>query len=148
MHRTVKKVTEDIEGLRFNTAVSALMVLTNGLLKVEQVPKLAFEKLLALLNPFAPHISEELWARLGHPPSLAHAAWPAYDLALTVEDQVEVVVQVNGKIRARFETAKGTDDETLKATAQGLERIAELLAGQTIRRIIVVQDKLVNIVIG
>ena len=124
------------------------MVLTNGLLKVEQVPKGAFEKLLALLNPFAPHISEELWERLGHPPSLALAAWPAYDLALTVEDQVEVVVQVNGKIRSRFETAKGTDDETLKATAQGLERIAELLAGQTIRRIIVVQDKLVNIVIG
>jgi len=148
VHRTVKKVSEDIDGLRFNTAISALMVLTNGLLKVEVVPRGGFEKLLACLNPFAPHIAEELWERLGNPPSLTHAAWPSFDPALCVEDTVEVVVQVNGKIRARFECPKGTDEATLKATAQGVDRMPELLLGVTIRRVIVVVDKLVNFVVA
>ncbi len=148
VHRTVKKVTEDIDALRFNTAISALMVLTNQLLRLDVVPRGAFEKLVLCLNPFAPHIAEELWQRLGHAPSIAHARWPSFDAALTVEETVEVVVQVNGKIRARFECAKGTDAATLEATAQSLERIAELVSARTIRRIIVVPDKLVNIVVA
>jgi leucyl-tRNA synthetase len=146
VHRCVKKVSEDIAGMRFNTAISALMVLTNALTKLDLVPKEALERLLLCLNPFAPHLAEELWEKLGHPPSLNHAQWPTFDAALCEEDEVEVVVQINGKIRARINCAKGTDEATLKAMAHALDRVKELLTGLTIRREIVVVDKLVNIV--
>ena len=148
VHKATKKVTEDIEGMRFNTAISALMVLSNVLAKLDQVPRGALARMALLLNPFAPHLAEELWERLGHAASLTHAAWPGYDPALCEDEEVEVVVQINGKIRARITCAKGTDEATLKAMAHGLERIRELLVGQTIRREIVVVDKLVNIVVG
>jgi leucyl-tRNA synthetase len=148
VHRTVKKVGDDIEALRFNTAISALMVLTNGLLKLDVVPRGALTKLVQCLAPFAPHIAEELWQELGHEGSVALSTWPSYDEALTVEESVEVVVQVNGKIRARFETAKGTDEATLKATALGLERISEMVEALTIKKVVVVVDKLVNIVVA
>ena len=148
VHRATKKVTEDIEGMRFNTAISALMVLSNVLVKCEVVPKGAMERMAQLLNPFAPHIAEELWERLGHPPSISEVAWPTFDPALCEDEEVEVVVQINGKIRARFSTAKGTDDETLKSVAMEIDRIRDLLSAATIRRVIVVQDKLVNIVVA
>ncbi len=148
VHKATKKVTEDIEGMRFNTAISALMVLSNVLAKLDQVPRGALARMALLLNPFAPHLAEELWERLGHPASLTHASWPGYDPALCEDEEVEVVVQINGKIRARITCAKGTDEATLKTMAHELERIRELLVGQTIRREIVVVDKLVNIVVG
>jgi len=148
IHKATKKVTEDIEGMRFNTAISALMVLSNVLAKLDQVPRGALARMALLLNPFAPHLAEELWERLGHAASLTHASWPGYDPALCEDEEVEVVVQINGKIRSRITCAKGTDEATLKAMAHALERIRELLVGQTIRREIVVVDKLVNIVVG
>lgn len=148
VHRATKKVTEDTEAMRFNTAISALMVLSNALAKCEVVPRGALERMALLLNPFAPHIAEELWERLGHPPSISEAAWPSYDPALCEDEEVEVVVQINGKIRARFMTAKGTGEDELKQVAFEIDRIKEMLASATIRRVIVVQDKLVNVVVG
>jgi leucyl-tRNA synthetase len=145
-HRTIKKVGEDIDGLRFNTAISALMVLSNTLLKGSEVPQAAFEALLKCLNPFAPHIAEELWEKLGHAPSINEAAWPDYDPALCVDDEVEVVVQVNGKVRARFNAPADADDKALEAGALAIDRIQELVVGKTIRRVIVARGKLVNIV--
>ncbi|TNF33114.1 MAG: leucine--tRNA ligase [Deltaproteobacteria bacterium] len=145
-HRTIKKVGEDIEGLRFNTAISALMVLTNALSKAEALPRAAYEALILCLNPFAPHIAEELWAKLGHAPSANHADWPAYDEALCVDDQVEVVIQVNGKVRHRFSAPADASKQDLEAQALAFDRIQELIAGKTVRRVIVVPGKLVNIV--
>ncbi len=145
-HQTIQKVTEDIEGLRFNTAISALMVLTNALAKETTVPTDAYVALLKCLNPFAPHITEELWAQLGRAPSLALAAWPAFDPAKAAEDQVEIVVQINGKVRARFEADAGLDRGALAARAQALDRIQTLLEGKTVRKVIAVPNKLVNIV--
>ncbi len=146
LHKAVAKVTDDIEELRFNTAISALMVLVNHLTKQQELPRVAFEWLLKCVNPFAPHIAEELWQRCGHTPSISHTDWPKADPALCVDDAVEMVVQVNGKVRARFNVAKGTDKATLESTALGLERVAKFTEGKTIRKVIVVPDRLVNIV--
>src|SRR5204862_41992 len=96
MHQTVRKVTEDIEALKFNTAVSQMMVFVNELTRLERRPRAAVETLVLLMAPFAPHLAEELWRRLGHAGSLAHAPWPAWDPALCIEDTVTLAVQVNG----------------------------------------------------
>ncbi len=146
VHQTVGKVTGDIEGLRFNTAISQLMVLTNELVKRPRVPREVLETLLRLLSPFAPHIAEELWARLGNPPPIALATWPTWDPAKAEESTIQVVVQVNGKVRARFEVPKDTDKATLEARARAHERVQRFLEGKTVRKVIVVPNKLVNIV--
>jgi leucyl-tRNA synthetase len=148
VHRAVKKVTHDIEGLRFNTAISALMVLTTAIGQHKAVPREAFRTLLLLLGPFAPHIAEELWERIGEAPSIAHAAWPSWDEALCIDAQNEIVVQVNGKVRARFEAERGLDKSALEAAAFAIDRIRGLVEGQTVRKVIVVPDKLVNIVVA
>ncbi|MCC6623404.1 MAG: leucine--tRNA ligase [Deltaproteobacteria bacterium] len=149
VHKTIAKVTDDIEHLRFNTAISALMILTNHLTsRGEAPPKEAMEALALCLSPFAPHLGEELWERLGHAGSIAHAPWPGFDPALTVEARVEVVVQVNGKIRGRIEVDKGTDAASLERLARELPRIGELIAAQTVRKVVVVPDKLVNFVVA
>ncbi len=146
-HKMIAKVTQDIEAMRFNTAISALMIRSNELMKLDEVPRGALEAFVKCLNPFAPHIAEEIWAKLGGPPSLTHAAWPTFDPALTVDDEVEIVVQVQGKIRARMTVPKGTPKDELEARARGHERIAELTEGKAIKKVIVVPDKLVNIVV-
>ena len=146
VHRTVKKVTEDIEGLRFNTAISALMVLTNTLLK-NDVSQAALETLIKLVNPFAPHIAESMWEALGHPPSVNETAWPTFDPARCVDDAVEIVVQVKGKVRHRFTAARDTDKATLEAEALANERVQRFIDGKPVRRVIVVPNKLVNIVV-
>lgn len=148
LHQTIEKVGEDIDHLRFNTAISQLMILTNHLLREESLPRQAFESLLILLNPFAPHITEELASRLGRQESLASGPWPSFDPSLTVEDEVVVVFQVNGKIRAKLGVAKGLERDALEAMAREHERILPWLEGKTIRRVIVVPDKLVNIVVS
>jgi leucyl-tRNA synthetase len=145
-HKTIKKVTEDLDGMRFNTAISALMMLSNDLYKLDKLPLDAYEALLGCLNPFAPHIAEELWSRLGHEGLLAEAPWPAFESALCEDAELEIVVQVMGKVRARFQAARGTDAATLEATALGDERIQPWLEGKTVRKVIVVPDRLVNIV--
>jgi len=145
-HKTIKKVTEDIEGMRFNTAISQLMVMSNELNKLESIPRDAFEDFLHCLNPFAPHLAEELWGKLGHGDSMANLAWPTFDPAKCVDAEVQIVVQVNGKVRFRFSAEKGASKDALEAAAMGQERVQQFIEGKTVRRVIVVPDRLVNIV--
>ncbi|MGM0578888.1 MAG: leucine--tRNA ligase [Myxococcota bacterium] len=146
-HKTIRKVTEDLEEMRYNTAISALMVLTNELMKTREVPRAALEALVALLHPFAPHITEEIWVeRLGREPSLTEAAWPEFDPALCEEEQVEIVVQVNGKVRSRFEVPKDASKEDLEERGLADERVQKWTEGKTVRKVIVVPGRLVNIV--
>jgi leucyl-tRNA synthetase len=151
VHATIKKVTEDIESLSFNTAISQMMVFVNGFTNVERIPVAAMRMLLVLLNPFAPHLTSELWEKLGakfriEPSEITRQPWPSYDEALLVEAEVEIAVQINGKMRARLKVATDANEETLKVAALALPKIAEAIAGKEIRRVIIVPNKLVNIV--
>ncbi|WP_219836261.1 leucine--tRNA ligase [Paenibacillus sp. R14(2021)] len=147
-HRTVKKVTDDYENLRFNTAISQLMILVNDAYKAESLPREAVEHFVQMLAPLAPHISEELWSKLGHTGSLTYAAWPAYEEAWTVDQEVEIVVQVNGKIMDRIAIAADTDEAEMERIAKASDKVSEAIAGKTVRKLIVVKGKLVNIVVG
>jgi len=145
VHRTVRKVTEDIEGMRFNTAISAMMVLSNELTKLEAVPAEALEVLATLLHPFAPHLAEEIWEMLGHSPSIQNQPWPTYDPALCEEDEVEVPVQINGKVRGRITVPKqATEEQALSAARQAL---AGHLEGKTLRKTIWVPGKILNLIV-
>lgn len=151
LHATIKKVTEDIESLSFNTAISQMMVFVNGFTNAEKIPVTAMRTLLVLLNPFAPHLTSELWETLGakfpvEPADVAQQTWPNYDEALLIEDEVEIIVQINSKMRARLKVATGASEQTLKSAALALPKIAELLAGKEIRKVVIVPNKLVNIV--
>jgi leucyl-tRNA synthetase len=148
LHQTIKKVTEDLDGMRFNTAIAAMMEFTNHLTKLEARPKSVLETFVLLLSPFAPHLAEELWLILGRSNSLAYETWPTFDDALTRADEIEVPVQINGKLRAKIIVPAGTDVESLQTTAMADERVRTLLEGKQIRKVIVVPGKLVNIVIG
>ncbi len=147
LHQTIRKVTDDIEGMRFNTAISAMMVLSNELMKLEQVPTEPLEVLAKLLHPFAPHLGEELWEMLGHSPSVQHQAWPEYDPALCEEDEVEVPVQINGKVRARITLPKdATQDQALDA-AKSADVVAAQLADKPLRKVIWVPNKILNLIL-
>jgi leucyl-tRNA synthetase len=147
LHRTVAKVTDDLDQMRFNTAIAAMMEFSNHLTRLPVRPRSVLEKFVLVLAPFAPHLAEELWHALGKERTLAYEPWPTYDPALIAEDQLEVPVQVNGKVRSRVTVdAKASMDE-LKAAALGEPRIQELVQGKQIQRVIVVPGKLVNIVI-
>jgi leucyl-tRNA synthetase len=148
LHKTIQKVTDDIEALRFHTALSTLMVLVNEAHKTEQLPRTLAEQLVLLLAPFAPHLAEELWQRLGHTDSLAYAAWPSYDPALIREDTRTIPVQINGKVRAKIDVAADADQATLLATAREHEKIQAYLEGKTLRREIVVPGRMVNFVVS
>lgn len=145
-HQTVKKVTEDYENLHFNTAISQLMVFVNEAYKVDALPYEYIEGFVQLLAPIAPHIGEELWAILGNEQDLSYAPWPTYDETALIEDEVEVVFQINGKVRAKASVARDLSKEELEKTAMDDESINEQLEGKTIRKVIVVPNKLVNIV--
>jgi len=146
-HRTVKKVGEDIEALRFNTAISQMMIFVNDATKLEKRPRRLLEQFVLLLSPFAPHLSEELWERLGHGESLAYESWPSYDPAKTVEDLVEVVIQINGKIRSRIQVARDTAESTLEQLAGNDETIRRYLDGKNAAKTVVVKNRLVNFVV-
>ena len=148
LHKTIHKVTDDIEGLRFHTALSALMVLVNEAHKAEQLPRTLAEQLVLLLAPFAPHLAEELWQRLGHANSLAYTAWPSYDPALIREDTRTIPVQINGKVRAKIAIAADADQNTLLAAAREHEKIRTHLEGKTLHREIVVPGRTVNFVVS
>lgn len=149
VHKCVKKVTEDIDGMRFNTAVSALMVLTNELTRAETVHRASLEAFAKLLNPFAPHLAEELWTEaLGHAPSVSHTDWPTFEPELVVDDEVEIVVQVNGKVRGRFQAPRDTPEGELETLGLGLDSVRPHTEGKTVRKIIVVPNRIVNIVVG
>jgi leucyl-tRNA synthetase len=146
LHRTIKKVGEDITALRFNTAIAELIKLNNEITGMSPVPKALAEGLVLLLAPFAPHIGEELWHRLGHTESLARAPWPAYDEAKLVESSIELPVQVNGKVRDKIVVAADAAEATVLAAAESAERVKPWLDGKTIRKRIYVPGKLVNLV--
>jgi leucyl-tRNA synthetase len=148
LHQTIQKVTEDLDAMRFNTAISAMMELANHLTREEVRPKSVLNTFVLLLSPFAPHLAEELWRALGHAETLAYKAWPAFDPALTRADEIEVPVQVNGKLRSKVTVPAESDEDTLRTTALADERIRELTAGKTLRKVIVVPRKLVNIVVA
>lgn len=147
LHKTIKKVGEDTDSLDFNTAISQMMIFINELYKKETLPREVWEPFILLLAPYTPHLSEELWAMSGHAPSVSLQRWPQYVPELTVDDTLEIVVQVNGKVRARFDAAKGTDKELLLSRAMEQERISELTEGKQIIKTIVIPDKIVNIVV-
>ena len=146
--RTAAAVTDDFEALRFNTAISKLMEFTNAFTSRDVRPRSAMETFTLLLAPMAPHIAEELWEVLGHGETLAYAPWPAIDPALLVDDEIEVPVQVNGKVRSKVVVPAGADREALEAAARADARIAEMLNGKTIRKVVVVPGRLVSFVVG
>jgi len=146
-HQTVKKVTEDYEGLRFNTGISQLMVFINEAYKADVLPKKYMEDFVKMLSPITPHLAEELWEKLGHKDTIAYEAWPTYDESKLVEDEVEIVLQVNGKNKEKLLIASDATKEQMEALAMENETIKELLAGKTIVKVIAVPGKLVNIVV-
>ncbi|MCX6045977.1 MAG: leucine--tRNA ligase [Chloroflexi bacterium] len=155
LHQTIIKVTEDLTNFRFNTAIAALMELNNSLYKFKDSAVVGtdawretLETVLKLMAPIFPHISEELWHHLGHTASVHLQSWPQGDAEKAREDEVEVVVQINGKIRERLMVTPGTASNALEQQALALETVQKWLEGKTIRRVIVVPDKLVNVVIG
>jgi leucyl-tRNA synthetase len=145
-HRTIKKVTDDYENLRFNTAISQLMIFVNEAYKTDVLPRQALEQFVQMLSPIAPHIAEELWEKLGHGESVTYAPWPSFDESLTIDQEVEIVVQVNGKIVERIRVAADTDEAELERIAKENANVQEVTSGKTIRKIIAVKGKLVNIV--
>ncbi len=147
LHKTIKKVTNDTATLNFNTAISQMMIYSNELAKLENIPHAAWEPFVLLIAPYAPHLGEELWARLGHADSVSKAPWPVYREELTHDEEKEIVVQVNGKVRSRFTAPAGTSREDLIDMAKRAEKIAEWLAGKEIVKAIAVQDKLVSFVV-
>jgi leucyl-tRNA synthetase len=147
-HRSIKKITEDYEALRFNTAISQLMIFVNEAYKTETLPLEAMKHFVQMLSPIAPHIAEELWEKLGGTESITYVPWPEYDEAWTVDDEVEIVVQVNGKIAERVKIPADLEEAAMQELALGLERVKELSAGKTVRKVIAVKGKLVNIVVG
>jgi leucyl-tRNA synthetase len=147
LHQTIKKVGDDIETFGFNTAISQMMIFINHLSKQEIRPKSVVEKFVLVLAPFAPHIAEELWARLGHTDTLAYQPWPEYDKELIREKEVELVVQVNGKIKDRIVVSTDADVEQIKQKALAREKVKKALAGKEPKKIIVIKSRLVNIVI-
>jgi leucyl-tRNA synthetase len=148
LHKTIDKVTRDLDGMRFNTAISALMVLVNELYKEERSARESLEGLVLLVSPFAPHLGEELWRTLGHTDTLAYEPWPQADPALLVEDTVVLAVQVNGKLRAQLEVARDLPPAEIERRALALPNVQTHTAGLTIRKVIVVPGRIVNVVVS
>ncbi len=146
LNQTIKKVGDDIESFGFNTAISAMMILVNHLSRLTVRPKSVIEKLVLILAPFAPHIAEELWERLGNTESLAYEPWPEYDKEIIKEKEIELAVQVKGKIKDRIVVLADTDEEQIKKKALSCEKVIAALAGKEPRKIIVIKSRLVNIV--
>ncbi|MFN3198837.1 MAG: leucine--tRNA ligase [Bradymonadia bacterium] len=147
LHKTIKKVTEDIEALRLNTAIAAMMELVNHLTPLKVRPRSVLTPFCQLLAPFAPHIAEELWARLGHAESISYVPWPAFDAALTVDDTVRYAIQVNGKVRGQLELAKDVAKDDALAAARALPNVGKHLASGDLKREIFVPGRMINFVV-
>ncbi len=147
MHKMVKKVTGDLEGMRYNTAISAMMEFCNELTRQKASSRILLETLVLCLSPFAPHIGEELWQRLGHKESLAYHAWPTYDESLCVDDTVTMAVQVNGKLRAQLELPKGIDQASAFAAARQNANVQKFIDGKTVVREVFVPNRLLGFVV-
>jgi leucyl-tRNA synthetase len=153
LHACIKKVTEDLDGMRFNTAISAMMVFVNEAITWETRPALVLRDFLVLLQPFAPHLAEELWDKLhsaiiSKPASLAYEPWPKFDPALLVETEIELPVSVNGKMRDVIKVPADADNATLEAAAKASEKVQSFIAGKAIKKVIIVPKKMVNLIIG
>jgi leucyl-tRNA synthetase len=147
LNKTIKKVTEDIENFRFNTAISQMMILVNAIEKETHISIEQYEALLVVLASFAPHITEELWESLGHKESIFLQVWPVADEKYLQEDEVEMVVQVNGKVRERLMVAHDVTEDEVKETALESEKVKVFTIGKEIKKIIFVPGKLINIVV-
>ncbi len=147
LNQTIKKVGDDAETFGFNTAISAMMIFVNHLSKQEIRPKSVIEKFVLILAPFAPHIAEELWQRLGHSDSLVYEPWPEYDGELIKEAEIELAVQVLGKIKDKIVVSADADEEQIKQKALASEKVIAAMAGKEAKKIIVIKSRLVNIVI-
>jgi leucyl-tRNA synthetase len=147
LHKTIKKVTTDTNTLAFNTAIAQMMILVNELFKAETLWRHVWEPFVLMLSAYAPHLGEELWERLGHAPSVSEQPWPQFDESLTRDDEVTVVLQVNGRVRSRMTVEAGLSREQLEADAMQNAKLKEWTAGKELVRVVVVPDKLVNVVV-
>jgi leucyl-tRNA synthetase len=147
LHQTIKKVTQDIENFKFNTAISQLMICANELEKEEKIEKEIFENFLKLLAPFAPHICEEIWQFLGHKKSIFLAPWPKWDEKLAKEEMITLIIQVNGKVRDKIEVEADISKERAKELAISSQKIKKWIEGKEIKRVVFVPRKLINIVV-
>jgi leucyl-tRNA synthetase len=147
VHKTIRKVTQDIEQLHFNTAVSAMMILTRHLSEQSPAPREGVRALVLLLAPFAPHIGEELWQRLGNAASLTYEPWPVFDEGLCRDEIVEIAVQVNGKVRGRIQIAPDAAEADAISAAQTEPSVKAFLAGKTVHKHLYVPGKIVNLLI-
>ncbi|MFO0613304.1 MAG: leucine--tRNA ligase [Polyangiaceae bacterium] len=148
LHKTIKKVSHDIEALAFNTAISTMMVFTNHLHGLKDTPREAVTALALLVAPFAPHLGEEMWSLLGNEASLAHGPWPTWDDAFAVDDTIEMAVQVNGKVRGRVVLSRTASEADAKAAAYAAEGVGAFTDGKTLKKFVYVPGKIVNLVVG
>ncbi|MGF1633079.1 MAG: leucine--tRNA ligase [Phycisphaerae bacterium] len=148
MHRTIKKVGQDVQALRFNVAIAELIKLNNEMGKLETMPRKLAEVFALLLAPFAPHLAEELWSHLGHNTLIATAHWPRYDEGMLVESEIELPVQVNGKLRARIRVPADADEQAVLATALHAENVRPYVEGKQLKKQLYVPGRLVNLVVG
>jgi len=146
LHKTIKKVGEDIEQFKFNTAIGQLFEFVNAITPLSKRPREVIEPFVLLVAPFAPHLAEELWSRLGHTDTLAYEPWPKYDADLARDDEIEIPVQILGKLRSRITIAADADEKTMEAAAMADPKIQEMLTGKTVRKVIVVKGRMINIV--
>ena len=146
-HQTVKKVTDDFESLNFNTAISQMMIFINAVYKEDNFPKDYAEGFVKLLNPVSPHIAEELWEMLGHNDTIAFESWPSYDNSKIIEDEKEIAVQVNGKVRATINVSVNEDEESMKEKALKCDNVIKHIDGKEVVKVIVIKGKIVNIVV-
>jgi leucyl-tRNA synthetase len=147
-HKTIQKVTDDIEGLRFNTAISQMMMFVNHFTKEPRKPKACLKPFIQLLQPFAPHMAEELWERIGEKEALAYAAWPAFDPKYVQEDAMTIAIQVLGKTRGTVSVPVGSDQATVEKAAREITQVATQLEGKTVKKVIFVPGKIMNFVVG
>jgi leucyl-tRNA synthetase len=147
LHKTIKKVTEDIEAFKFNTAISQLMILVNAMQKAQKLPVTSYQLLITLLAPFAPHLAEELWERLGYKESIFKQRWPEYDAGLVKDDKVTIVVQVNGRVRGQIELELGLTQEEIVKRAKNQPNIQKWIGGKEVKKEIYVPNHLVNFVV-
>ena len=151
LHKTIKKISDDIENMRFNTAISSMMIFVgevDSLLKSELnvLNKNDYKKFLQLLAPFAPHIAEEIWIDLGEKKTIHQSAWPKFDTSMVVEDELKIIIQVNGKMRGEIFVLPDISEDEIKEKALGMEFVSKFVEGNPIKKVIYVKGRLINIV--
>jgi len=147
-HKTIQKVTEDIENLRFNTAISQMMIFVNHFTKESRKPRACLKPFVQLLHPFAPHIAEELWERLGEKSLLSHTEWPKFDPAYVKEDTITIAIQVLGKTPGTVEVPAGSDKATVEKAARAIPQVLAQMEGKTVKKVIFVPGKIMNFVVA